>query len=79
MIRMVLSLLRESPGPLSTKQITLHVMAARGIDTSDKQAFELFRQRTGSLLRHHREKGLIRSFAGDDGQFMLWEIAPNDE
>jgi hypothetical protein len=42
LIRMVLSLLRESEGPLSTKQITLHVMAARGIDTADKQAFELF-------------------------------------
>jgi hypothetical protein len=70
---MVLGLLRESKGPLSTKQITLHVMAARRIDTSDKQAFELFRQRTGARLRHHRAKGLIRSFAGDDGQFMLWD------
>jgi hypothetical protein len=53
-------------------------MAARGIDTSDKQAFELFLQRTASLLRHHRAKGLIRSFAGDDGLFMLWEIAPTE-
>jgi hypothetical protein len=76
MIRLVLSLLRESPGPLSTKQITLHVMAARGVDSSNKQDFELFRQRVGSMLRHHRSKGLIRSFAGEDGSFMLWEIAP---
>ena len=76
MIRMVLSMLRESPGPLSTKQITLHVMAARDVDSSNKQDFELFRQRVGSMLRHHRSKGLIRSFAGEDGSFMLWEIAP---
>jgi hypothetical protein len=77
MIRTVLSLLRESPGPVSTKAITLHVMAARSINTADKQAFELFRGRVGAMLRHHRKKGLIRSFVGDDGQFMLWEIAPD--
>jgi hypothetical protein len=70
-LRMVLGLLRESKSPLSTKQITLHVMAARGVDTSDKQAFELFRHRVGATLRHHRKKGLIRSFTGDDGQFVL--------
>jgi hypothetical protein len=75
MIRMVLSMLRESPGPLSTKTIVLHVMAARGVDSSDKQAFHLFRGRVGAMLRHHRAKGVIRSLAGDDGQFMLWEIA----
>lgn len=74
MIRMVLSMLREAKGPLSTKEITLHVMAARGVDSSDKQAFELFRQRVGAMLRHHRGKGLIRSFSGQDGSFMLWEI-----
>jgi hypothetical protein len=74
MIRMVLSLLRESPGPLSTKTITLHVMASRGVETSNKQAFELFRGRVGATLRHYRSKGLIRSFVGQDGQFMLWEI-----
>src|SRR3954452_23927919 len=50
-------------------------MAARGIDTADKQAFQLFRGRIGSMLRHYRANGLIRSFAGEDGQFMLWEIA----
>jgi hypothetical protein len=65
-IRTVLSLLRESKGQLSTKQITLHVMVTRGIETSDKQAFEIFRQRVGSTLRHHRSKGLIRSFSGED-------------
>jgi hypothetical protein len=52
-------------------------MAARSVDTSDKQAFELFRQRVGAMLRHHRSKGLIRLFAGEDGSFMLWEIAPD--
>jgi len=46
LLRLVLGLLRESKGPLSTKQITLHVMAARSIDTAEKQAFELFRGRT---------------------------------
>jgi hypothetical protein len=75
MIRMVLSMLREAKGPLSTKTIVLHVMAARGIDSSNKQDFNLFRGRVGAMLRHHRGKGLIRSLVGSDGQFMLWEIA----
>jgi hypothetical protein len=76
LIRMVLSMLREAKGPLSTKQITLHVMAERGVDTADKSAFDLFRKRVGSMLRHHRANGLIRSVPGDDGQFMLWELVP---
>ena len=74
LIRMVLSLLREAKGPLSTKQITLHVMVERGVDTADKGNFDLFRKRVGSMLRHHRAQGLLRSVPGDDGQFMLWEI-----
>jgi hypothetical protein len=53
-------------------------MAARGVDSSNKQDFELFRQRVGSMLRHHRSKGLIRSFGGEDGSFMLWEIAQSE-
>jgi len=32
---------------------------------------------SGAMLRHHRKKGLIRSFAGEDGQFMLWELVPD--
>ena len=75
LIHMVLSLLRKSKGPLSTKQIALHVMVERGVDTTDKGNFDLFRKRVGSMLRHHRGKGLLRSIPGGDGQFMLWEIA----
>jgi hypothetical protein len=51
---------------------------AASIPLSDKQAFELFRYRVGATLRHHRAKGVIRSFTGDDGQFVLWEIARDD-
>jgi hypothetical protein len=75
MLRLVLGLLRESKGPVSTKTIVLHVMAARSVNTEDKQAFELFRGRVGAMLRHHRKKGLIRSFTGSDGQFVVREIA----
>jgi hypothetical protein len=76
MLRLVLGLLRESKGPVSTKTIVLHVMAARSVNTKDKQAFELFRGRVGAMLRHHRKKGLIRSFTSDDRSFVLWELAP---
>lgn len=74
MIRVVLSLLRESPGPLSTKQITLHIMASRGVDTSNEKAFQIFRGRVGALLRHHRSTGVLRSVNSADGSFLLWEV-----
>jgi hypothetical protein len=75
MIRVVLGTLREAKGPLSTKQITLHVMAHRGVDTTDERNFKLFRQRVGSLLRNQRTRGIIRSVPGSDGVFIMWEIA----
>jgi len=77
MLRLVLSLLREAKGPVSTKEITLHVMVARGIDTNNKNDFRLFRQRVGSMLRHHRANGLLRSVPGPDGLTLLWDIGPN--
>lgn len=75
MMRVILGTLRDAKGPLSTKQLTLHVMAQRGVDTSDERNFKIFRQRVGSLLRTQRTRGVIRSVPGSDGSFMLWEIA----
>jgi hypothetical protein len=74
MIRVVLGTLREAKGPLSTKQITLHVMVHRGIDTTDENNFHMFRWRVGSCLRTQRSRGVIRSVPGG-GVFTLWEIA----
>ena len=76
-LRLVLSLLRDKKGPVSTKEITLHVMVARGIDTNNKNDFRLFRQRVGSVLRHHRANGLLRSVPGPDGLTLFWDIGPN--
>ncbi len=73
-VRLVIGFLNETGGPLSTKQITAHVMVARGTDTTDRAAFELFRGRVGALLRHYRAKGLLRSFPADDGQVLLWDL-----
>jgi hypothetical protein len=77
-MRVVLSLLREAEGSLSTKAITLHVMAQQGVDAADKAAFELWRNRVRSMLRHHRATGHLRAFPAEDGAYMVWEIAPND-
>jgi hypothetical protein len=53
-------------------------MVARGIDTADRSAFEVFRQRVGAMLRHYRAKGHLGSFPADDGQVLLWDIAGKD-
>ena len=75
MTRVVLGMLREVKGPLWTKQITLHVMAYRGIDTADENNFKIFRQRVGSLLRNQRSRGVVRAVPGGDGVFMMWKLA----
>jgi hypothetical protein len=73
-LRMVLSMIREAGRPISTRTIVTHVMAAHGITDPDRRTALLFRQRVGSLLRHYRTKGLLRSIKSDDGSFLVWEI-----
>ncbi len=71
--RIVLAALRESPRPLTTHDIAQHVMAERGLNTSDKQLVRLVGKRFGACLRHQRGKELVRSEPGP-GQYQFWAI-----
>lgn len=70
----ILGTLRESQAPVSTYDLTLHVMAQRGMNTTDKKLVAMMRKRVGSALRHHRRAGLVRSSKGPD-KFNAWEVA----
>lgn len=72
--RIVLGTLRDAKRPCSTQELTMHVMAERGMNTADKRLVRTVGKRVGACLRHHRAKGLIRSVKGL-GDRLAWEIA----
>jgi predicted transcriptional regulator len=74
-IRMILDLLREATEPLSTKQITLQVMAIRGLNTLDDALVLMMTRRVGASLRSYKANGALRSIRdGRYGKYDLWEI-----
>jgi hypothetical protein len=62
--RIVLATLRDAGRACSTQELTMHVMASRGMNTADKRLVKTVGKRVGACLRHHRAKGLIRSAKG---------------
>jgi hypothetical protein len=77
LVRVVLSLLREASGPLTTRDVALHIMVERGMNTADDATVKVMTRRAGALLRHYRERGSVRSLKDPTrAQFDLWEIAP---
>jgi len=71
--RIVLGTLREAGRPCSTQELTMHVMAERGMNTADKRLVKTVNKRVSASLRHHRNKGLLRSLEGL-GAHLMWEI-----
>jgi hypothetical protein len=60
--------------PLSTEQVCLAVMKARGLDDNDRGLCRLMMRRTNANLKHWKlKRGLIRSMPGP-GQQLLWEV-----
>jgi hypothetical protein len=72
--RIILGTLREAGKPLTTAELTVYVMAARGLNTADKRLLKTMSKRVGSALRHHRSVGLLRSVQ-KAGQLTGWEVA----
>jgi hypothetical protein len=71
--RIVLGTLRDAKRPCSTQELTMHVMAERGMNTADKRLVKTVTKRVGASLRHHRARGLIRSTKGL-GDRIAWEV-----
>ena len=71
--RIVLNTLRKADKPLPVSEITLHVLAGRGLNADDKPFTRVLSKRVGACLRNLRRKGLIR-LSRKVGQAGLWEI-----
>jgi hypothetical protein len=76
-VRVILDMMREAKGPVTTKEIALYVMRGRGLNTADEALVALFTRRTRALLYHYRTRGMIRGIQGNaPGRRRLnwWEL-----
>jgi len=71
--RVLLDTLRDAKTPMSTPDLAFKVMAARGMDATDKALKKRMVVRTGKALRTQRAKGVVRSKPGQ-GQAALWTM-----
>ena len=77
-VRVILDMMREAKGPVTTKEIALHVMTGRGLSTTDAAMLALFTRRTRALLHHYRKRGMVRGVQGNEPgrrRFNWWELA----
>lgn len=72
--RIILTALRQSDRPLTTKDLAQLVMAERGLNTADTRLVRTMVKRIGATMRSLRNRGLVRSKQGP-GQYMLWALA----
>lgn len=56
--RIVLGTLRDATRACTTQELTMHVMAERGMNTADKRLTQVVGKRVDACLRLHRAKGL---------------------
>jgi hypothetical protein len=69
--RLVLNALRKSEKPLPVSELTLIVLAGRGLSPDDKPFMRILSKRVGACLRNLKKKGLV-SMTRLPGS--LWEI-----
>lgn len=73
MTRIVLDVLRDASMPPTPREITQHLMAARGLAPEDRELFDVVLKRVRACLRAQRIHGLIRPLA-TTGLAQGWEI-----
>lgn len=71
--RIILEALRQSTKPLTSADLTLHLMEARGLNTADKRHQQVMVKRADAALKHHGARGLVASSKGPV-PFLLWKV-----
>ncbi|WP_428534103.1 hypothetical protein [Rhodopila sp.] len=72
--RIVMAALRDALGALSTRDVTLAVMAARGMPITDARLFEAMQKRVMACLRNLRIRGVVEK-RKEQGKVMAWGLA----
>ncbi|TRD10935.1 hypothetical protein FGU71_03050 [Erythrobacter insulae] len=73
MSRLVLSILRQSREPLTTREIAAQMMLERALDAEDTKLLGLMTKRVGAALRVQRDKGRAEAMDGP-GNYLLWRV-----
>jgi len=74
LIRLIFTILRDAPAPISARDIALQIMAHKHLDTSRVKAVQLMRRRVGGALRKKRRSGHVRCQEAI-GEPLMWELA----
>jgi hypothetical protein len=72
--RIILGTMRETGFPLTTRDITLRVMAERGLNVADPRLFRTIQKRVGAALRAMRARGTALSESGR-GSNLRWRLS----
>jgi hypothetical protein len=72
--RAILDKLRRTQRAMSTRELALAVMEARGLDNADASLLRTIVKRVNATLKHHWNRGVLTSERGPD-HHMLWDIA----
>ena len=72
--RMIFAVLRDAPGPLTTRELVRAIMEARGMNPADGAMAETMRLRLATSLRKLRHRGKLVSDK-ENGRNMRWGLA----
>ncbi len=71
--RVVMAALREASSSLSTRDVTLAVMIARGMPPADTGLFEAMQKRVMACLRNLRIRGVVER-QKEHGRLIEWRL-----
>lgn len=74
MTQIVLDVLREGVGPMTTHEIAYEMIALRGMDREDKRLVRRITKRVGVALRDQEIKGVTRT-EPKVGRFQAWSLS----
>jgi hypothetical protein len=74
MAPVIFETLRVAEGGCTARELAMHVMVARGIDTGNRKLLGEIAKRVSGLLRYFRKCGLVRSISVTGMYALRWEI-----
>ena len=77
MAPVIFETLRATERGCTARELAMHVMAARGIDTGNRKLSREITRRVSGLLRYFRKCGVLRSKLPAGTHALRWEIVPD--
>lgn len=69
----ILDTLRDSPNPLTPRELTEHLMVRRALPVDDRDLFNIMLKRVRACLRSQRGRGVLKPIAME-GMAQRWEV-----